>query len=303
MSKLPTPCPIHEHVRALNVNANSLLTKIRIGNRKVTRLSNVAAYARANNLDLLGIQEPHVLSAAHYNSITDEFRKHGYSFQSQTHPSGYGGVGIAWKSADWTLRNSLWVHHGFAKFQLQRAPLNLTICVAHFHHHDYQRERQWRLWGSHLHDPNLVLLVDHNSILDRGCGASVPPPFEHPELLAVRERELNVIHQASLVKVHAAAPFGDFTAISKDSFPRGYTYGYASDGKPGHHRLRRIDKIHASESLIIAIDSVFTTFVGKSNHTAVVLSMGPKALPVKATQPRFYCPTHFSCKMWKWYNQ
>ena len=105
--KLPTPCPIDEHVRAPTLNANGLLTKIRVGNRKVTRLSNVAAYARANNLDLLAIQEPHVLSDTHYNSITDEFRKHGYSFQSQTHPSGYGGVGIAWKSTDWTLRSSL----------------------------------------------------------------------------------------------------------------------------------------------------------------------------------------------------
>ena len=185
MSNLPTPCPMHEHVRALTLNANGLLTKIRIGNLKVTRISNVAVYAGANNLDLRGLQGPHVLSEAHYNSTTDEFRKHGYSFQSQTHPSGYGEVGIAWKSADWTLRNSVWVHHTFGKFHFQRGPLNLTVCVAHFHHHDYQRERQWRSWGNHLRDPNLVLLADHNPIPDRGRDASVPLPFEHPELLAV----------------------------------------------------------------------------------------------------------------------
>ena len=132
--------------------------------------------------------------------------------------------------------------------------------------------------------------------MDRGRDASVPAPFGHPELLAARERELNVVLQASLVDVHGAvhsAPFGDFASISKDSFPRGYTYGYARHGKPAHHGLRRIDKIHFSDCLISAVDSVFTTFVGKSNHKAVMLSMGPKTPRVIGTQPQFYCPTPF----------
>ena len=65
---------LHNHVRALTLNANSLLTKIRIGNRQVTRLSNVVAYAQANNLDVLGIQEPHLLTDTHYKSIKEEFQ-------------------------------------------------------------------------------------------------------------------------------------------------------------------------------------------------------------------------------------
>ena len=132
--------------------------------------------------------------------------------------------------------------------------------------------------------------------MDRGCDASVPTPFEHPELVAARERTLNVIQQASMVDIHAAvhsAPLGDFATRSKDLFPRGYTFVYSNDGKIGHHGLRRINKIHVSKNLITAVDSIFTTFVGKSNHKADVLPMRPKAPPVTGTQPRFYCPTSF----------
>ena len=166
--------------------------------------------------------------------------------------------------------------------------------MAHFHHHHYQRERQWRSWRSHLRDANLLLLADHNSILDTGRNASAPPPFEHPELLAARGHKLNVIQQVSLVDVHAAvhaAPLGKSASISKVSFPTAYTYGYANDGKLGHHGLRRMDKIYDSESIITAVDSVFATFVGKSNHKDVVPSMGPKTPPVTGTQRQFYCPT------------
>ena len=79
----------------ITLNANGLLTTICIGNRKVSRLSNIATYARANNLDFMGIHEPHIVSDAHNISIIGKFQKYRYTLQSQAHPSEYGGVGIA----------------------------------------------------------------------------------------------------------------------------------------------------------------------------------------------------------------
>ena len=54
---------------------NGLLIKTRTGNRKVTCISNVLREAHHNS----------------DNSITDEFRKHGYSFQSQSIPGDMEG--------------------------------------------------------------------------------------------------------------------------------------------------------------------------------------------------------------------
>ena len=68
---------------------------------------------------------------------------------------------------------------------------------------------------------------------------------------------------------------------------------YNSDGKPGPPGHGRLDKIYLSKDISTAVDSRFTTFVGKSNHKAVVLSMGPKGPPGTGMRPRLYCPTSF----------
>ena len=118
--------------------------------------------------------------------------------------------------------------------------------------------------GSHLQDNNLILLADHDSLIDGGRDASTPPAFEHPEVLTARERELNVLQGASLTDVYGvlhSASFGDFASTSKDSFPKGYTFGYTSDGKASPHDLRRIDKIHVTKEILDHAKTIHATFL------------------------------------------
>ena len=61
-------CPPHEPVRVLTYNANGLLTKNVVGNRKVSRLSNIASY---EGIDILGVQEPHDLNGEQLVTITN----------------------------------------------------------------------------------------------------------------------------------------------------------------------------------------------------------------------------------------
>ena len=64
-------CPLHEPVQVLTHNANGVLTKIRVRHRKVSRLSNIASYVRTGGIDILGIQEIHVLNDDHLVTITN----------------------------------------------------------------------------------------------------------------------------------------------------------------------------------------------------------------------------------------
>lgn len=81
--------------------------------------------------------------------------------------------------------------------------------------------------------------------------------------------------------------------------PKGYTHGCRIDENPddsvGRHKpregLRRLDRIHITRSLLPSVSSLYTTFLAKSDHKALVVALAPPQF-VHET-PRWHCPITF----------
>ena len=89
-------------VRVMTCNVNGLRCKVKNASRKQSRLYQLANYARAASLEVVGIQEPHTTTMAEEQMCSPKLRKFGYSFSSTWNPAGREGVALGWKASEWT---------------------------------------------------------------------------------------------------------------------------------------------------------------------------------------------------------
>ena len=134
------------------------------------------------------------------------------------------------------------------------------------------------------------MLADHNSLIVPARDANKPAEEKKNEILAARDTEVTVLAKMGLTdvwpEIHHASP------DLRMSPPAGYTYGYqVGDQAPSDRSLRRLDRIHVSNSLKGHFSTAFTSFLCRSDHKALVVSCEP---PVFHTvYPRFRCSEDF----------
>ena len=179
------------------------------------------------------------------------------------------------------------------KASLSSGPLEITLVVAHFHHKHTRRQSQWKDIAKELHEPNLILCANHNSLVVKHRDAFVAPKFEHDTSLHAREQEVTALPRAGLQDVWVDIHCPTLTDIKdKDSScPTGFTYGYPREGERlDPQRLRRIDRIHTTPDLLSLAPSVYPMFAANSDHKAIPAQFTSPSFETEDTIPTFYCP-------------
>ena len=105
--------------------------------------------------------------------------------------------------------------------------------VVHFHHKHTCRQSRWKDIAKELHGPNLILCVDHNSLVVKHRDAFTPPEFEHDTSLRARDQEVRTLAKAGLQDVWVDIHCPTLTDIKdkEASCPTGFTYGYPREGE------------------------------------------------------------------------
>ena len=179
------------------------------------------------------------------------------------------------------------------KASLSSGPLEITLVVVHFHHKHTRRQSQWKDIAKELHEPNLVLCTDHNSLVVKHRDVFAPPEFEHDTSLRAREQEVATLAKAGVQDVWVDIHCPTVTDIKdkESSCPTGFTYGYPREGQRlDPQRLRRIDRIHTTSELLSLATSVYPMFAASSDHKAILAEFTPPSFETEGTIPRFYCP-------------
>ena len=166
------------------------------------------------------------------------------------------------------------------------------VLSVHFHHEHTLRREQWLQIDrccEHLRG-HVIMLADHNSLVVPARDANKPAEEKKNEILAARDTEVSVLAKMGLTdawpEIHHASP------DLRMSPPAGYTYGYqVGDPAPSDRSLKRLDRIHVSNSLKGHLSTAFTSFLCRSDHKALVVSCKPPVF--HAVYPRFRCSEDF----------
>ena len=135
------------------------------------------------------------------------------------------------------------------------------------------------------------MLADHNSLIVPARDTNRPAIEKKNALLAACDAEIAAVDQLGLVdswaEVHSSHP------ALKQKGPKGYTFGYTgNDDLPDPDRsLRWLDRIRVSQSLKGHLSKVFTTFLCKSDHKAVITACEPPVF--HSVHPRIRCNPAF----------
>ena len=286
---------------ALSLNLDGINTLIPRGAFKVKRCSVVLTYAVATEVSVLGLQEPHVRTDEQLATASSIFVKKGFNLLTNFSPQGNGGAAVAWNITKWPkLVLSFAIEPRIIMAELAN-PDGQTIVVlsCHFSHVPSLRKAQWAKLHKARHlfqGKQVLMLADHNSLVVPQRDSDNPPSEDRGDIINARDVELQVLGDMGLSDTWEYVHWGDGT---DNDPPPGYTHGYRINepegGSPGRIKpregLRRLDRIHISTPLLPSISTLFTTFLAKSDHKAVVVSFAPPQF-VHET-PRWHCPTSF----------
>ena len=179
------------------------------------------------------------------------------------------------------------------KVALSSGPLEITLMVVHFHHKHSRRQAQLEEIAKELHGPNLILCVDHNSLIVKHRDAFAPLEFKHDTSLRAREQEVAALAKAGLhdVWVDIHCPTLMDIKDKEPLCPTGFTHGYPRDGQRADPlRPRRIDRIHATSELLNLATSVYPMVAASSDRKAVLAAFTTPSFETKGTAPRLYYP-------------
>uniref|UniRef100_A0A6T2D756 Uncharacterized protein n=1 Tax=Eutreptiella gymnastica TaxID=73025 RepID=A0A6T2D756_9EUGL len=116
----------------------------------------------------------------------------------------------------------------------------------------------------------VVLLADHNSLVQPALDCAKPPKLEPKEVLDARAAEVRTLENLGLLDVWTHVHFDQQSL----NMSKGYTWpAYTQDKDKGKTAslLRRLDRIHVPKEVADSASSVHTTFLGRSDHKAVQL--------------------------------
>ena len=294
----PQPPPIFGSLSLMTLNSNGLLTRVKKGKKQVTKMSIILQHLSANSVDVAALQEPHIKSWDQYSLIRDRFASQGYHFFSNLSPEGHGGAAIVFKHG-WRLVNMFALEPRILAAVIENIDgQQLFVISAHFHHRAKLRKAQWdNLLVSllPLQYDNKILLADHNSLIVPARDSV--PVFEdkNTTIVDARETEIRVLQKLGLTDAYTEV----HTCDSKQEPNPGFTYGFGtkdtpqdhssdSDLESGTHNLRRIDRIHLSQSLLPHLSEAYASFVARADHKAVAVSCKPPNFDTMRTRLR--CP-------------
>ena len=240
---------------------------------RVKRWMHLRSSLERNEVHLLGMQEHHCKTHEEMDSNSRRLRGRKWDYIGNISRSLKSGVMILWQKDKWTLLNSYSTCSRTVLAQYRDEDgMEWTIICAHFHHDPGPRRKQWTRLANALEKSkmkNIVLLADHNSILD--------------ETLDVRETETapqsniyyNQIASEARTKEKESYDAIGITDVwplvheEVDETNKGLTY-------PATEPRRRIDRISVDWNLQSSISGAYTVMVGKSDHMGVVARLDPE---------------------------
>ena len=139
-----------------------------------------------------------------------------------------------------------------------------TVVKVHFHNDAAQQREQWSMIRDkipNIQKGNLVMLADHNSVLDKNLDQHPAPEVEAGHKTKAREREQEAYMELQLLDTWPIVHHPD--VLDEDS-----------KGLTRQHRI--IDKASVSAELATAVAGVYTIPIGRSDHKGVVLQLQPQ---------------------------
>ena len=221
---------------------------------------------KRHHLFVVGVQEHHLHTDAELSAAEYRAELHGYNFVGLPSPKLKSGVCVLYKP-EWEFVSPTPLSSRIMCVVLKHPDgFSVAFVVGHFYNDVLQRMRQWQDLQGHerrLGGVPMVFLADHSSIVSH--------------LDSTRENIWS-LHELSAMEserdcLQAFAVHDAWAHQFPDRDPPGYTgtsvLQRAADGAPTVSR--RIDRISVSHSLLGYASSMFTTPVGLSDHSSVVL--------------------------------
>ena len=147
----------------------------------------------------------------------------------------------------------------------------LRVLVAHLHHEGQTRERMWGDVSLFPWDANVpaLTLCDHNSVVVPGDDSEKTSSRDASRHVpAAQEREVLCLGHLGLPNAWTLAhAVGDRPDKLR---PKGWTWGFAAPKEDQfeeaqlkrHVGLRRIDRVHVSSSIVLAVTGVIRVLLG-----------------------------------------
>ena len=228
---------------------------------------------RSNSVDVLPVQEhrykQHVgeskqQAEERLEKVISKFKWINWESESTLAETPNSGLVTFWRKDKFKL---------VAKYEMEQRVLQTilqdddgvqwTVVNVHFHNDAGQRRLQWTLIKDkipNIQKGNLIMLADHNSVLDKNLDQHPAVGGEGGHKAKGREREQEAYMELQLLDAWPIVHEPD--VLDEDS--KGLT-----------RQHRRIDRASVSAELATVVVGVYTIPIGRSDHKGVVLQLSP----------------------------
>ena len=155
------------------------------------------------------------------------------------------------------------------------------VCItsAHFDTSSKHRKEQWRILFiamAQLPDVTHIPLDDHDSTIHPTYDCAVPPPPKPKDSQVLKARVAEHLASEHLVQLMSGHmdPLGPPIPHCAE---RVHLAGMCRGHRPNQNAppLRRLDRIQVPKRMVDSVSIIFTTYLGRYDHKAVILEMHP----------------------------
>ena len=198
---------------------------------KLTRSAALRMVTRRNKVDIIVVQEHHFRSHEGLQEGTRRFRGLQWGYTGNTSLTPKSGTMVLWKEAQYKQVTAYSTCSRTLVVVLEdEEGQQWTIVSAHFHHDPGPRRKQWKRLVKALagtRPRNIVMLADHNSILDETLDSKDPAKESTADATTAYRRTTQLAREVELDSYMEIGLMDSWQLIheqSEDPMEMGLTY-------------------------------------------------------------------------------